>query len=577
VRSAEGRSNDKGKSNNNRNCNSKNSSNCKGKGHMAIYHLSATVGTRSSGQSAVAKDAYISRTGKYAKGKQELAHVESGNMPAWAKENTALYWQAADLYERANGRLFQQVEIALPRELTEDQQIALAVSFAKELAQTPDGALPFTVAVHRGKGENPHAHIVLSERVNDGIARASETWFKRAAVVGKQTPEQGGAKKTAAFQGKQWIDELRQQWAERANLFLAQLGREERIDHRSHAERGIEAMPTIHEGPNVRAMARADRFKGDRAATNDEIRAANVEMVKVRTEEEFVRKNLAAQLAAMLLQMLAEIRAQIARIGDLKRKKDKQDAERAAVLVWTGENTQASLFDFAPEFPPPAAVEPVLTPPSKVERPVVIETCQQDARPPALTPLPKPEPPSPMEMAQANILQAMEEMSAATQQQLRSHPLTRRIPKELFAAAELSLVKAGKLVMDCEIVVAASAFGKPEVNDYVDELLAEKEAAQVRASVEWYVKNIQQNPLEFFEYQRNPFLLEFHASQRADYAALAEPLKLHSKVLADHLAGKNYERMKAKRPDLPDGQLQYAARYGRWPVKKKARSQEIER
>lgn len=248
---------------------------------MAIYHLTASVGSRGAGQSAAAKFAYICREGRYTEDRhdvesRELLYAESGMMPEWADEDAALYWQSADLYERANGRLFQQVEFALPRELKRAAQIELAREFANELTHTKDGYLPYTLAVHSGKGTNPHVHIMISERVHDGHDRTPDTWFKRAAV-GEKLPEQGGAKKTAAFQGREWIDALRQMWAVRANQTLEREGHAERIDHRSHAGRGIEQLPTVHEGPNVRQM-HARGLPGDRVELNQAIRAANAEL-----------------------------------------------------------------------------------------------------------------------------------------------------------------------------------------------------------------------------------------------------------------------------------------------------------
>ena len=46
-----------------------------------------------------------------------LLHVEHGHMPAWAQDDPHAYWQAADAHERANGRLYSEVQFALPREL----------------------------------------------------------------------------------------------------------------------------------------------------------------------------------------------------------------------------------------------------------------------------------------------------------------------------------------------------------------------------------------------------------------------------------------------------------------------------
>ncbi len=264
---------------------------------MAIYHLNARVGSRSSGQSAAAKFAYICREGRYADGKQtrvdkdELVHFDSGNLPSWAVGNPALYWQAADQHERANGRLFQQVEVALPVELDQEQQIQLAHEFARALATTETRSLPYTFAVHRGKGENPHAHIIVSERINDGHGRTPETWFKRAAVGKLNQPEFGGAKKTDAFQGREWLGVVRQQWAAQANAALEMAGRSERIDHRSYAEQGLEGLPTVHEGPNVRQMKERD-LQSNRAAMHDEIQEARGELAEIQAESEIAQKQL---------------------------------------------------------------------------------------------------------------------------------------------------------------------------------------------------------------------------------------------------------------------------------------------
>ena len=41
------------------------------------------------------------------------------------------YWEAADEHERANGRLYREVQFALPKELNEEQRRELASGFAK--------------------------------------------------------------------------------------------------------------------------------------------------------------------------------------------------------------------------------------------------------------------------------------------------------------------------------------------------------------------------------------------------------------------------------------------------------------
>ena len=89
---------------------------------MAVYHLKVSIGSRAGGQSAGAKADYIEREGNYEKDREELEHKEHGNMPEWAKDDPHSYWEAADDHERANGRLYREVQFALPKELNEEQR-----------------------------------------------------------------------------------------------------------------------------------------------------------------------------------------------------------------------------------------------------------------------------------------------------------------------------------------------------------------------------------------------------------------------------------------------------------------------
>ena len=197
---------------------------------MAIYHLNVKTGTRIGGQSAKAKSDYNEREGKYKADGEELEYKESGNMPEWAEDDPRQYWAAADAGERANGRLYREVEFALPRELNERERHEVASSFAKNL--TGEERLPYTLAIHRGgeDGGNPHAHLMFSERTNDGIGRSAEQWFKR---YNAQEPEKGGARKSTSTKPREWLENTREQWADHANEALERAGRSERINEAS--------------------------------------------------------------------------------------------------------------------------------------------------------------------------------------------------------------------------------------------------------------------------------------------------------------------------------------------------------
>ena len=205
---------------------------------MAVYHLKMSVGSRAGSQSALAKSEYIEREGRYERDREELEHRESENMPEWAEDDPRSYWAAADEYERANGRLYREVQFALPKELDEAGRRELASGFSRRL--TEGEQLPYTLAIHRGgpDGENPHAHLVFSERSNDGIERTAEQWFKR---YNAKEPEKGGARKSRVAVPRAWLEQTRKAWEQEANKALRRAGRGERIDHRSLAERRDEA------------------------------------------------------------------------------------------------------------------------------------------------------------------------------------------------------------------------------------------------------------------------------------------------------------------------------------------------
>ncbi len=176
-------------------------------------------------------------------------------MPAWAKDDPHEYWDAADLFERANGRLYVAADFALPRDLDPDDQIELARTFAQEL--TSDEQLPYTLAIHAGRDRdgnehNPHAHLMISERQNDGIERDRQQWFKRAD---RAHPERGGAPKTREFHGREWVEHARERWAELTNKMLERNGRAERVDHRSYERQGIDREPGQHFGPAASHMS----------------------------------------------------------------------------------------------------------------------------------------------------------------------------------------------------------------------------------------------------------------------------------------------------------------------------------
>ncbi|MDO1890685.1 MobA/MobL family protein, partial [Escherichia coli] len=76
---------------------------------------------------------------------------------------------------------YRELEIALPRELTPEQRLELGPDFVRQEAverRACSFAIHNPIASIAG-GEKPHAHLMMSQRVNDGIERTPEQYFRR--------------------------------------------------------------------------------------------------------------------------------------------------------------------------------------------------------------------------------------------------------------------------------------------------------------------------------------------------------------------------------------------------------------
>ncbi len=223
---------------------------------MASYHCTVKVGGKGK---AAAHSAYLAREGKYS-GRERYEDLEasgSGNMPKWAAHNPAHLWAAADAHERANGATYREIEAALPRELTPEQRRELVEDF---IAQEIGDRHAYQWAIHTPEAalegdEQPHVHIIYTERTVDGIDRDPEQYFKR---YNAKNPERGGCRKDSAGTEER-LQATRERWASVQNAHLERHGHEARVDHRSLKDQGIDRQPEKHlGGRGVRQLQEAD-------------------------------------------------------------------------------------------------------------------------------------------------------------------------------------------------------------------------------------------------------------------------------------------------------------------------------
>jgi len=216
---------------------------------MATYHLNIKSGKRGK---AAEHSAYIAREGKHGKNSkgEDLLALEHGNLPVWANDKPNVLWKAADRYERTNGAAYREFVLALPRELSLEQNLDLV----REFVHAELGTKPFQLAIHAptaalDDGQQPHAHIMASDREPDGIDRPPEQHFRRHNSA---HPELGGCKKDSGGKEpavlKEEVQSRRARWAELQNKHLEMNGHASRVDHRSNRDRGIDSKPERHLG-----------------------------------------------------------------------------------------------------------------------------------------------------------------------------------------------------------------------------------------------------------------------------------------------------------------------------------------
>lgn len=223
---------------------------------MGVPHFSYKYGSRESGSSAASHFKYICRLDGYEK--DDLVKVIHCNYPEFAISNPREFWEATDLFERANARLYREFEIALPRELSREKQLDLITQWVdSELGKNH----VFTISIHEplaldGK-PNCHAHVMFCERKLDGIERDQKLFFKRA---NSRNPSLGGAKKDKQWKQKKKLIELRQSWEKAHNLALERSGiGEGKISMKSLKDQEIDRLPEPKLGKRQASMLREGR------------------------------------------------------------------------------------------------------------------------------------------------------------------------------------------------------------------------------------------------------------------------------------------------------------------------------
>ena len=326
---------------------------------MAIYHCSCKVISRSSGRSAVGASAY--RSGEKLENERDgiihdythksgIAYSEimlPENAPEEWQDRSKLWNEVEKVEKGQNAQLSREYTIALPKELTQEQQIELTrniayINFVVE-GQCVD------IAIHDKKDGNPHAHIMTTMRpLNENgewenksekiylckNAKGEERSFTSSELAKQENAEwkkqyhyskDGNPKekkvylseyekennpkyaeyerikgdkypksekfgkqneKIEKWNSQEYLSAVRESVSDEINMSLGQYGHEERVDHRSYKEQGKEQVPTVHLGTTATQMERRG-IETERGNINREIRSQNeqIKVINAQTRE----------------------------------------------------------------------------------------------------------------------------------------------------------------------------------------------------------------------------------------------------------------------------------------------------
>lgn len=284
------------------------------------------VGRARKYRSAVASAAYQSgeklycdfenKTKNYPKRIERIAYTEI-MLPANAPPeymNRQTLWNSVEMNESdSDSQYARRFIMALPRELTEEQNLAFLRQYCQE--QFVDKGMCVDLAYHNDGDGNPHAHVLTTMRPMDEHGKWMNKSHKEYILDenGQRIKLPSGDWKSRHVNNTDWdnrgnLKKWRHEWEVLQNKYLEEAGSTVRVDMRSYEEQGNDLTPTVHLGPEATAMERRGirTFLGD---INREIKKHNALIISIKKGIEKlkewicsaseIRKEKAAEKAAL--------------------------------------------------------------------------------------------------------------------------------------------------------------------------------------------------------------------------------------------------------------------------------------
>ena len=199
-------------------------------------------------------------------------------------------WNAVEkVEEHPKAQLAYSYDIALQNELTLEENIDLAIRFLQEQFVSRGMICDFAVHMPDPKGgiPNPHFHVLCPIRPmnEDGTWGSKQRREYLLDQYGQRIRDNKGnyvwkSVSTTDWGQKETLLHWREEWAKYVNRELEKKNAPTKVDHRSYKEQAIHQLPTIHEGPTVRAMEKKG-IRTEKGNLNRMIRTANALLKKL--------------------------------------------------------------------------------------------------------------------------------------------------------------------------------------------------------------------------------------------------------------------------------------------------------
>ena len=287
---------------------------------MADYHFHVTQIKRSRGQSAVAcageklYSDYYGEVSDYTR-KRGIVHSEillPAHAPPEYSERRTL-WNAIEKAEpHPKAQLVYSFDIALQNEFSMEENIEVARQFL--LDEFVSKAMICDFAVHlpdkKDGIQNPHFHVLCPMRPLDENGQWGAKQRREYVLDehGERLRDESGeyvfnAVPTTDWGSPETLELWRKAWCDLCNAKFAEKGLDERIDHRSYERQGVELLPTIHEGPTVRAMEKRG-VATEKGSLNRWIKATNKMILVAEQKVSAMKKWISNNRQSSLVQSL---------------------------------------------------------------------------------------------------------------------------------------------------------------------------------------------------------------------------------------------------------------------------------